>query len=141
MTPIRRLRHSRGRGLADAARAAGVTPGHLAAIERGAATLTWHRAQRLATLYDTPIEALLMGRPGQAQPVARRGRRRVAFEIGARVEVVCGQFDGVRGVVDKPSDEAPLRGRVGVTACGPVGSGAYLPEELRRVTMRRGAEA
>ncbi len=79
MTALRQARHAAGLTLSAAARGAGVTPGHLATMERsGGSALTWHRARRLAAMYQVDVVALL----GAVAPQDRGTE--TALEDGAR---------------------------------------------------------
>ncbi|NLH99891.1 MAG: helix-turn-helix domain-containing protein [Chthonomonadales bacterium] len=125
--PIRRLRTERGLSVRHIANAVGCSSGHIYALERADAALTLPMARKLAAILDVPIQKLINGRPGPSKPGARRGRRRRSMKIGDIVEIAAGDFAGIRGVVDKPPDERPNPGQIGVRAIGPVGSGSYEP--------------
>lgn len=56
MSPLRRQRRLAGLGLSEAARLAGISTSHLAALERsGGANLSFGRAQLLAAVYGCQI--------------------------------------------------------------------------------------
>ena len=58
-TPLGRLRAKKGMGLRDLARAAGVSPGALSAMEHGTLTPTSQNAQKLASVLGVSVEQIL----------------------------------------------------------------------------------
>lgn len=65
MTALKRVRLASGLSVAQAARAVGITPSYLSALERrGSSALSWNRAVRLAQIYQTSISTLIGGPEG-----------------------------------------------------------------------------